>query len=112
MTRSLVSTVTSFTEGLSTPCTLRFDLCWNFRTGGDLRECAPSENSKLHRSTIPVFDADKYGVILARTMNGKVLGNNYGPPWIMYPCDQYRDELKTPLGEAKFAWRIIGLTVE
>lgn len=63
--------------------------------------------------TIPVSDADKYGVILARTMNGKVLGNdNYGPLWIMYPRDEYPDELKTPLGEAKFAWQIIGLTVK
>lgn len=63
--------------------------------------------------TIPVSDADRYGVILARTMNGKVLGNdNYGPLWIMYPRDQYPDELKTPLGEAKFAWQIIGLTVK
>ena len=51
--------------------------------------------------TIPVSDADKYGVILARTMNGKVLDNdNYGPLWVMYPRDQYPDELKTPLGEA------------
>ncbi|MBY4866929.1 oxidoreductase [Burkholderia sp. Bp9017] len=63
--------------------------------------------------TIPVSDADKYGVILARTMNGKVLDNdNYGPLWVMYPRDQYPDELKTPLGEAKFAWQIIGLTVK
>lgn len=63
--------------------------------------------------TIPVSDADRYGVILARTMNGKVLGNdNYGPLWIMYPRDDYPDELKTPLGEAKFAWQIIGLTVK
>ncbi|WP_175718565.1 molybdopterin-dependent oxidoreductase [Burkholderia anthina] len=63
--------------------------------------------------TIPVSDADKYGVILARTMNGKVLDNdNYGPLWVMYPRDEYPDELKTPLGEAKFAWQIIGLTVK
>ncbi|WP_269501807.1 molybdopterin-dependent oxidoreductase [Burkholderia sp. IMCC1007] len=63
--------------------------------------------------TIPVSDADKYGVILARTMNGKVLDNdNYGPLWVMYPRDQYPDQLKTPLGEAKFAWQIIGLTVK
>ncbi|MGZ2748884.1 molybdopterin-dependent oxidoreductase [Burkholderia stagnalis] len=63
--------------------------------------------------SIPVSDADRYGVILARTMNGKVLDNdNYGPLWIMYPRDQYADELKTPLGEAKFAWQIIGLTVK
>ncbi|UXU89830.1 molybdopterin-dependent oxidoreductase [Burkholderia sp. S-53] len=63
--------------------------------------------------TIPVSDANRYGVILARTMNGRVLGNdNYGPLWIMYPRDQYPDELKTPLGEAKFAWQIIGLTVK
>ncbi|KVN28536.1 oxidoreductase [Burkholderia pyrrocinia] len=63
--------------------------------------------------SIPVSDADRYGVILARTMNGKVLDNDkYGPLWIMYPRDQYADELKTPLGEAKFAWQIIGLTVK
>ncbi|MGU7771917.1 molybdopterin-dependent oxidoreductase [Burkholderia sp. MR1-5-21] len=63
--------------------------------------------------TIPVADADKYGVILARKMDGKVLGNdNYGPLWIMYPRDQFPDDLKTPLGEAKFAWQIIGLTVK
>ncbi|MBU9675408.1 molybdopterin-dependent oxidoreductase [Burkholderia multivorans] len=63
--------------------------------------------------TIPASDADRYGVILARTMNGKVLGNdNYGPLWIMYPRDQFPDELKTPLGEAKFAWQVVGLTVK
>ncbi|MDN7675204.1 molybdopterin-dependent oxidoreductase [Burkholderia oklahomensis] len=63
--------------------------------------------------TIPASDADKYGVILARTMNGKVLdNNNYGPLWIMYPRDQFPDELKTPISEAKFAWQIIGLTVK
>ncbi|KKB61672.1 oxidoreductase [Robbsia andropogonis] len=63
--------------------------------------------------TIPLSDADKYGVILARTMNGKLLSNDsYGPLWLMYPRDQYPDELKTPLGEAKFAWQIIGLIVK
>lgn len=63
--------------------------------------------------SVPVADADKYGVILARKMNGKVLGNdNYGPLWIMYPRDQFADDLKTPLGEAKFAWQVIGLTVK
>ncbi|AOI72393.1 oxidoreductase [Burkholderia ubonensis] len=63
--------------------------------------------------TIPLSDADKYGVILARTMNGKVLDNaSYGPLWVMYPRDQFADELKTPLGEAKFAWQVIGLTVK
>lgn len=52
-------------------------------------------------------------MILARTMNGKVLdNNNYGPLWIMYPRDQFPDELKTPISEAKFAWQIIGLTVK
>ncbi|MCM2552312.1 oxidoreductase [Burkholderia glumae] len=63
--------------------------------------------------TIPASDADRYGVILARTMNGKVLGNdNYGPLWVMYPRDEYPDELMTPLGEAKFAWQVVGLTVK
>ncbi|AOJ69875.1 MULTISPECIES: molybdopterin-dependent oxidoreductase [Burkholderia] len=63
--------------------------------------------------TIPISDADKYGVILARKMNGKVLDNNsYGPLWIMYPRDRFPDELKTPISEAKFAWQIIGLTVK
>ncbi|MCO8649263.1 oxidoreductase, partial [Burkholderia multivorans] len=31
---------------------------------------------------------------------------------IMYPRDQFPDELKTPLGEAKFAWQVVGLTVK
>jgi len=56
---------------------------------------------------IPVTDFRKYGVIIARYMNGKALPcNSFGPYFIIYPKDKYPTELSTPTAEAKFVWQV------
>lgn len=56
---------------------------------------------------IPVSDFRKYGVIIARYMNGQpLLRNGLGPYFIIYPRDKYPLELSTPTAEAKFIWQV------
>lgn len=56
---------------------------------------------------IPVADFRKYGVIIARYMNGQPLPRNgFGPYFIIYPKDKYPKELSTPTAEAKFIWQV------
>jgi hypothetical protein len=56
---------------------------------------------------IPVSDFRKYGVIIARYMNGQPLPRNgFGPYFIIYPKDKYPRELSTPTAEAKFVWQV------
>ncbi|RKP52240.1 molybdopterin-dependent oxidoreductase [Trinickia fusca] len=63
--------------------------------------------------TIPADDATRYGVILARTMNGKPLQvKDFGPLFLIYPRDRYPDELRTPVAEAKFIWQVTKIVVK
>ncbi|HZS79892.1 MAG TPA: molybdopterin-dependent oxidoreductase [Herbaspirillum sp.] len=63
--------------------------------------------------TISVDEADRYGAILAHTMNGKKLQvSDFGPLFLIYPRDQYPHELRTPVAEAKFIWQIRKLIVK
>jgi hypothetical protein len=56
---------------------------------------------------IPVADFRKYGVIIARYMNGQPLPRNgFGPYFIIYPKDKYPKELSTPTAAAKFVWQV------
>ncbi len=56
---------------------------------------------------VPIEEFSKYGVILARTMNGELLTlSNFGPYFVIYPRDAFRDELKTVIAESKFAWQV------
>lgn len=56
---------------------------------------------------IPVSDFAKYGVIIARYMNGQPLQrNSFGPYFIIYPKDRFPAELSTPTSEAKFVWQV------
>lgn len=56
---------------------------------------------------IPVADFKRYGVVLARTMNGKPLDpSKFGPYFLVYPKDKHPKELNTPTSEAKFVWQV------
>ena len=62
---------------------------------------------------IPATDADRYGVILAYSMNGKRLQmSDFGPLFLIYPRDQYPDELSTAGATAKFVWQIKSLVIK
>lgn len=62
---------------------------------------------------VPVADAGRYGVVLAYAMNGRRLKvSDYGPLFLIYPRDQYPQELVGAAGDAKFAWQIKSMTIK
>jgi hypothetical protein len=62
---------------------------------------------------VPVADAARYGVVLAYAMNGERLKvSNFGPLFLIYPRDQYPQELDGSAGDAKFAWQIKSMTIK
>jgi hypothetical protein len=62
---------------------------------------------------IPWSDADRYGVILARSRNGiKLRPHDFGPLFLIYPRDQYAGELNTSMTRAKFIWQLCRIDVE
>lgn len=63
--------------------------------------------------TVPVSDCDRYGVVVAYSMNGERLKiSDFGPLFLVYPRDAYPDELTGPLGDSKFVWQIKALIVK
>jgi hypothetical protein len=63
--------------------------------------------------TIPVSDCDRYGVVMAYSMNGRRLKiSDFGPLFLMYPRDAFPDELKGASGDSKFVWQIKALIVK
>lgn len=62
--------------------------------------------------TIPVSDGDRYGVIVAYSMNGRRLKiSDFGPLFLIYPRDAFPDELAGASGDSKFVWQIKALIV-
>ena len=63
--------------------------------------------------TVPVSDAERYGVIVAYSMNGQRLKiSDFGPLFLIYPRDEFPDELTGALGDSKFVWQIKALIVK
>ncbi|PRY06579.1 molybdopterin-dependent oxidoreductase [Paraburkholderia sp. BL25I1N1] len=63
--------------------------------------------------TIPVSDCDRYGVVVAYSMNGRRLKiSDFGPLFLIYPRDAYPDELTGASGDSKFVWQIKALIVK
>ncbi|MFC0691165.1 molybdopterin-dependent oxidoreductase [Paraburkholderia humisilvae] len=63
--------------------------------------------------TVPVSDTDRYGVIVAYSMNGKRLKiSDFGPLFLIYPRDAYPAELTGATADAKFVWQIKALIVK
>lgn len=65
-----------------------------------------------YKINIPFDDAFKYDVILARQMDGKVIGvREKGPLYVMYPFDAFPD-IKTSTYYSRCIWQLKSLTVE
>jgi hypothetical protein len=63
--------------------------------------------------TIPVSDAERYGVIVAYAMNGQRLElSDFGPLFLIYPRDAYPAELTGASADSKFVWQIKALVVK
>jgi hypothetical protein len=63
--------------------------------------------------TVPVSDCDRYGVVVAYSMNGRRLKiSDFGPLFLIYPRDAYPNELTGALGDSKFVWQIKALIVK
>jgi hypothetical protein len=63
--------------------------------------------------TVPVSDCERYGVIVAYSMNGQRLKlSDFGPLFLIYPRDAFPDELTGAVGDSKFVWQIKSLIVK
>ncbi|MGF6506867.1 molybdopterin-dependent oxidoreductase [Paraburkholderia sp. 32] len=63
--------------------------------------------------TVPVSDCERYGVIVAYSMNGQRLKlSDFGPLFLIYPRDAFPDELTGAVGDSKFVWQIKALIVK
>jgi hypothetical protein len=61
-------------------------------------------------------DADyleQYGTILATSKDGvRLTIRDFGPIFIMYPRDSFKDELDTPTAASYLVWQLCGIYVE
>ena len=63
--------------------------------------------------TVPVSDCDRYGVVVAYSMNGRRLKiSDFGPLFLIYPRDAFPAELAGAEGDSKFVWQIKALIVK
>ena len=63
--------------------------------------------------TVSAREAERYGAILAYSMNGvRLTVSNFGPLFLIYPRDAYPSELTGSAAEAKFVWQIKGMVVK
>jgi hypothetical protein len=63
--------------------------------------------------TVRVAEAERYGAILAYSMNGARLKvSNFGPLFLIYPRDKYPAELTGSVADAKFVWQIKALILK
>ncbi|APA87232.1 molybdopterin-dependent oxidoreductase [Paraburkholderia sprentiae WSM5005] len=63
--------------------------------------------------SVPVTDCERYGVIVAYSMNGQRLKlSDFGPLFLIYPRDAFPDELTGAVGDSKFIWQIKALIVK
>ncbi|MCW7539898.1 molybdopterin-dependent oxidoreductase [Aquabacterium sp. A7-Y] len=77
-------------------------------TGSTLR-CRAVDDYEV---SVPASDAERWGVILAHSMDGKRLSSrDFGPLWLVYPRDEYPRELDTPATVAKFIWQVDAIEV-
>lgn len=62
---------------------------------------------------IPWEDMTRWGIVLAHSRDGQRLERRqWGPLFLIYPRDDHRQELSTPMTEAKFVWQVTRIDVE
>jgi hypothetical protein len=65
-----------------------------------------------YKINIPMEDVKKYGIILARQMDGKMLAvRDKGPLFVMYPFEQF-PELKTSIYFSRCIWQLQSIFIE
>lgn len=63
--------------------------------------------------TIPWSDLERYQVILAHSRNGvRMAASTYGPLWLMYPRDEFPDELSGPVAGTKYIWQVRAIEIK
>ncbi|QND44433.1 oxidoreductase (plasmid) [Rhizobium lusitanum] len=56
---------------------------------------------------------EKYGTILATSKDGvRLTIRDFGPVFVMYPRDSFREELNTPAASSYLVWQLCGIDVE
>ncbi len=56
---------------------------------------------------------EKYGTILATSKDGARLTiRDFGPVFVMFPRDSFKDELDTPVAASYLVWQLCGINVE
>lgn len=65
-----------------------------------------------YRINIPMSDLLVYKPILAHSRDGKRMTvREFGPTWVVYPRDEFPEQLNTPQTQAKFIWQVWRITV-
>jgi hypothetical protein len=66
-----------------------------------------------YKVEIPVSDLRKYGVILAYAKDrSRLTVNGFGPFMVIYPRDQYPEELNKASAEKRFIWQVWKIVVK
>ncbi|AVN35421.1 oxidoreductase [Serratia marcescens] len=61
---------------------------------------------------IPFSDVEKYDILLANKMDENPLRlRNFGPYFVIYPLDQFYDQLNSPTYQARHIWQVASITV-
>lgn len=66
-----------------------------------------------YQYTVPVSDVVRYGLILTYEREGRRMGiKDLGPIGLIYPRDQYPNELKGPEIDAKSTWQVSKIIIK
>ncbi|HBS4005834.1 TPA: molybdopterin-dependent oxidoreductase [Klebsiella pneumoniae] len=61
---------------------------------------------------IPMSDVVNYNILLASKIDGKDFSiRDFGPYFVIYPVDERREELNSPVKFSKFVWQVDSITV-
>lgn len=61
---------------------------------------------------IPMSDVVNYNILLASKIDGKAFSiRDFGPYFVIYPVDERREELNSPVKFSKFVWQVDSITV-
>ncbi|MGG6898922.1 oxidoreductase [Rhizobium sp. BR 315] len=115
--RELLALPTS-TVATSTPWTPKSD--FNGPLLSKVLDEAGAKGKKLRLVALDDFsvevDADyleKYGTILATSKDGvRLTIRDFGPLFVMYPRDSFKEELGTPVAASYLVWQLCGINVE
>ncbi|MHC0026546.1 putative pterin-binding protein [Enterobacter vonholyi] len=62
---------------------------------------------------IPMLDIKNYNPLLADSKDGKnFTTRDFGPFWVVYPIDEYPDELNKPIYGGRSIWQIDSISVK